>query len=205
MAHNFYKIIRSLILMKAELGRVKKPKFSSLIATLQAYEFKPDCDDNGIPDASQLAAVLNYSKPKTNLLLRQLLDELVLDFRCRPLEIRDYIHRIHIHIPYDERKKYTSGRKQVPNEWQTAYTWLDVKLPITPKIGEVINLDFLQDVHYAWGTVYNVRHTIDGYTQEIYIEVHPLKDEYYRWQKLKENYENDISRQRFIEKGLEND
>lgn len=189
MSTNYYKLIETLILMKREFNRVHKPKYHELIDLLNEYEVHPYKDNENIPNNKQIATLLNCSSAKTNDLLKGLLKELLADINSNPLEIKDFVHKIHIHIPYEEQNKILHLNKKANKELIREYTWLEVKLPITPKIGEEIELDFLQDAWYNRGYVHRIQHTITGSRQEIYIEVHPLHDEYYRWQKMKENYE----------------
>jgi hypothetical protein len=41
------------------------------------------------------------------------------------------------------------------------------------------------------GYVNNVEYKIQGNKMEVYIEVHPFDNEYTRWEKLKDKYENE--------------
>jgi hypothetical protein len=68
-------------------------------------------------------------------------------------------------------------------------SWTELKLPFTPRIGDEIDLDFLDHKYFKRGYVHSVEHRIDGVKQEIYIEVHPLHNEYYRWREFEEEYE----------------
>lgn len=44
---------------------------------------------------------------------------------------------------------------------------------------------------FRWGYVHQVRHYITGSKQEIYIEVHPTDDFYYKWKRMKDKYDAD--------------
>jgi len=69
-------------------------------------------------------------------------------------------------------------------------------LPVTPKIGEYVDISFgktsysfsTEDKYYS-GYVHDVRHTIRGTTQEILILIYPFKNIYYKWEEMKNEYE----------------
>jgi hypothetical protein len=109
-------------------------------------------------------------------------------FKCG--YIYDIEHEIIISIPYDERgnRKNKSYREYVHNE----SIYISVILPETPKIGERINLSsFNRDVAFNYGFIYDIDHVITPYTQRITIWVHPFKDYYHHWMKMKKKYEFD--------------
>ncbi len=65
-----------------------------------------------------------------------------------------------------------------------------MNLPVTPRLGEEIEIPFIQETDKFYrGYVHEITHKITGTTQEIFIIVHPWDDYYHRWVKMKEEYE----------------
>ena len=63
-------------------------------------------------------------------------------------------------------------------------------LPITPRIGEEIEIPFVEETgKFYRGYVHEVKHRITGTIQEVLITVHPWNDLYYKWIKMKDEYE----------------
>ncbi len=107
---------------------------------------------------------------------------------AEPLKVTKSQQIVHIHIPYDEENPEKT--KKNPNYYNDLSSLVDIELPYIPRIGERIDLNILEfSGKVKSGYVHSIRHEIKGKTQEIYIEVHPFDDEYERWQKMKETYE----------------
>ena len=73
---------------------------------------------------------------------------------------------------------------------------VQVELPVTPRIGDFIELPFTRyssgfssDDKFSYGHVHDVYHIIRGTTQEIVIQVYPRENIYYKWEKMKDEYE----------------
>jgi|WetSurMetagenome_2_1015567.scaffolds.fasta_scaffold59854_4 hypothetical protein len=182
---NYYRIIRQLVFLKDEFYRLEQEKYQDLINELSKYHIDPDSDNEHLPSHKTLAKDLNYSQTKMNRLIKDFHLALVTSFNDPPLIVNQYVHYVHIALPYDERKK----GKQLIN--QNEYTWISVVLPVTPSAGDEISFPFMDETgNYERGYVHSVLHTINGKRQEIYIEVHPWNNFYYKWQKLKTDYEN---------------
>ena len=64
-----------------------------------------------------------------------------------------------------------------------------MQLPVTPRIGEHIDLSFIDSKKFTVGYVYDVRHEINGDSMRIMIYAHPYDNYYYHWRELKEDYE----------------
>jgi hypothetical protein len=69
-------------------------------------------------------------------------------------------------------------------------------LPVTPNIGDYVEIPFMRtsysfskDDKYSYGYVHDVRHTIRGTTREISIFIYPHKNIYYKWEEMKNEYE----------------
>lgn len=184
---NYHWLIYTLILMKEELSRMKKEKYQPLIKILEQYEADPKSDNDHLPDHHDIAKMLEYKEPRACKLLKDLHVDLIQDYMSNPIIIKDFVHVIHIHFPWDERNEMKRRDKNHP--FLKEYTRVSMKLPFTPRIGEEIRLDFLHLKEFTHGHVHSVQHEIDGVQQRIYLEVHPIHHEYYRFKKLERDYE----------------
>ena len=69
-------------------------------------------------------------------------------------------------------------------------TWVELVLPVTPGIGDEIEIPFIEETGKDYREyVHCVRHKISGKTQEVYLEVHPFYDYYYKWEKMREDFD----------------
>lgn len=185
---NYYWIIEHLIVLKGEFHRILKDKYQPIINELNTYEVYPHSDNDHLPDHKQLAAKLKFRQSKMNSLLRDLLRELVNEFHYPPLEIKKHVHQFFIHIPWDEEREIPNKKYVEQSREQSIY--LEMKLPVTPRIGEEVTIPFLEETgKFYRGYVHEVKHNITGNTQEIMIYVHPWDDFYYQWVKMKDKYE----------------
>jgi len=186
---NYYRSIYYLILLKNEFYRIEKNKYKALIAELSKYTVLEDSDNDHLPSHKDLSKVLKYTQARTNKLLKDLHWALISDFTHKLLKIKECVHQIHIQFSYEEQ----NGKDKKRREWaDERSTWLEVELPRTPTIGEEIDLSFMNGLDkFERGCVHSVRHKITGNRQEIYIEVHPIYDYYYKWQRMKNKYEAD--------------
>lgn len=181
-------VIRYLIELKGELVRIQEERYQKLIALLQTYEIN-DEEDNYIPNKKELASKLMVSDSTIIDLIKKLYHDLMYDFMINPLKIENYKQSIHIHIPYDEEKPEI--KKKYPNHYHEFSTFIDVKMPFIPRVGEKIEFRFLEYHRFITsGYVNNVEYRITGNNLEVYIEAHPFDNEYARWEKLKVNYED---------------
>jgi hypothetical protein len=187
MAANYYRIIRHLIHFKNEFSRIKQEKFKGLIDELNKYEIDPYSDNEQLPNHKTLAVTLNYNQTKMNGLIKNLLSELISSLSEPPVQIRKVIHRVYIHVPYDELHKLDKERVKDINQQST---WIDMVLPVTPGVGDEIEIPLIEETgKYYRGYVHEVRHSIIGYCQEIMIVVHPWKGYYHKWHKMKDEHE----------------
>ena len=63
-------------------------------------------------------------------------------------------------------------------------------LPVTPRIGEEIAIPFVEETgKYYRGYVHEIKHNINGSTQEIQLFIHPWNNYYNKWIKMQEEYE----------------
>jgi hypothetical protein len=91
-------------------------------------------------------------------------------------------------IPYDERER-RKGRS-ISFDRDEEATWIQLELAETPRVGEEIDLSFLDRTNYTRGYVHEVVHTITGYSQEIHVRVPPFHNYYYQWKKLKNKHDS---------------
>jgi len=184
---NYAMIIYHLVLLKDELHRIRNLKYQELIKELQSFQVEPHSDSDHLPDHHELANKLKISQAKMYSLLKGLYKEFIEGLSMTPLRINNYVHQIHIHYPYDERKEMSKEREK---EASDEAALIQMILPITPRVGDEIDIPFIEHAEKRFrGYVHSVQHVILGTTQEIYIEVHPLHDYYYKWVKMKNNYE----------------
>lgn len=72
--------------------------------------------------------------------------------------------------------------------------WFQVQLPRIPRLGETINIDFIEsDLKYNHGTVVEISHDITCQRQRTIIHVHPIKNFFHQWDKMRVKYEYEIS------------
>jgi len=115
--------------------------------------------------------------------------ELVASFHNSPVEVKGYVHQLLLYTPLEEEHeiKDRASREEVRQQGIE----FEIILPITPRLGEEIEISFLQETgKYYRGYEHEVRHRINGTTQEIQLEIHPWNDYYYKWVKMKEAYES---------------
>jgi hypothetical protein len=185
---NYYLIIEHLIILKGEFYRITKDRFQPVIRELSNYEVYPNSDNEHLPDHKTLATKLKYSQSAMNSILRDLLKELVLDFYYPPLKVTKHVHQILIHIPWDEEHEFKN--KDYLKQVQKESLWVPMVLPVTPRIGEEIEIPFVEGIGKLYrGYVHQIRHRITGDTQEILIDVHPWNDFYHKWVKMKNEFE----------------
>lgn len=188
---NYYWIIQHLVVLKGEFHRITKERYHAVIKELSNYDVFPHSDNENLPDHKTLAVKLKYSQGKMNSILRDLLKELVSEFRYAPLKISNLVHQIMIHIPWDEERGIPN--KKFVEESKKQYIYLEMILPVTPRLGDEIEIPFVQETgKYYRGFVHEIKHKVTGSTQEILLVIHPWHGYYYQWVKMEENYDRDM-------------
>jgi hypothetical protein len=189
---NYFRIIKYLINLKDEFHRIDKERFQPSIKELNNYEIYPHSDNDHLPDNKQLAAKLKYSQYKMNIILKDLLKELVVEFHNSPLVIKKYVHQFLIHIPWDEERDIPNKKFVEESRKQSIY--IEMILPVTPRIGEEVTIPLLEETgKFYRGYVHEIKHNITGSTQEILLFVHPWNSYYYKWLKMKDEFERNKS------------
>ena len=72
------------------------------IIELCNYEIYPYSDNDHLPNHKDLAKKFNITQSKINSILKDLHYDLINEFIEPPLIIKDCVHQINIHLPYDE-------------------------------------------------------------------------------------------------------
>lgn len=122
-----------------------------------------------------------------NSMLKDLFGEFIEELSTPPLEVKNIIHQIHIHVPYDEQSEL---EKDAMERIRGESSWIEMVLPVTPQIGEEIEFPLIKQTGRNYrGYIHSVKHSIDGVTQVVYLDVHPFNNYYYKWAKMKDEYE----------------
>jgi hypothetical protein len=105
-----------------------------------------------------------------------------------PIVVSDVNVTISISIPWDELSK--SKNKAFAEEQRQRTLEIHLKLPVIPRIGEHISLNFIsKDLSWHSEYIQDARHDIDGTQQRAILFVHPYENYYYEWARLKAEYE----------------
>ena len=194
-AHTSYPlVIHQLVSLKSHFQFIKDEKFLGVITELSKYEFNANDDYDDFPDHVQLAGILGYNQAKTNKILKELFNLIIEKLYDQPLAIKNAVHHLHFH-PYFESDD-EKNKEWVRDQWNRAIT-ISTILPVTPRIGDYIELPFLQmhpgfstDDKFDSGYVHEVRHSINGTTQNISVFIYPFKSFYYKWEEMKKEYDD---------------
>lgn len=193
-AHASYRIIIfNLVSLKNQFQFIKDEKFQVVIKELSDFHIDHNSDNDHLRDHVQLAEKLGYKQGKMNQILKDLLKRVLEDFNERPLVVNNLVHIIQI-SPFSDPEEKNTEWIQKQEEKSIS---VQVVLPVTPRIGDFIELPFTRnssgfssDDKYSYGYVHDVYHVLRGATQEIVIQVYPRENIYYKWEKMKDEYED---------------
>lgn len=182
---DFNHLILSLIRIKEELNRVKEPRLQPLINLLRTKEVKfiDGCDE--VPSNKELAKELGITTTKCNTWLKKLWKLTFYSFHRNPLQVSTI--ECHVYIGRHSRENHKLPYDEKKEEYERNFA-LDVSLPVIPRIGERIELELADRNGYYSGVVYEINHKIIGKKQRIIIFAHPYESDYYRWMRLKLEY-----------------
>lgn len=184
MKVNYYYAITSLIQFKARHHLILNKKNELVLQYLSRIELKEDFESEDVPDVTMIASATNLPRTKVHPILYQSYIDLIGSLHDKPHAITDCVHAIYIHL-YDENK--SSRNNSLNEEQEKRHFWGEFRLPITPRLGETITINFIDDnIKYTHGVVTEVHHHIDINSQRIIIYVHPLRNYYWMWEKLKD-------------------
>lgn len=193
-AHASYPIIIiNLVSLKSQFQFISDEKFQVVIKELSDYQIYPSSDNDHLQDHVQLAEKLGYKQGKMNQILKDLLKRVLEDFNVHPLVVNNLVHIIQI-SPFSDPEEKNTEWIQKQEEKSIS---VQVVLPVTPRIGDFIELPFTRNStgfssedKFSYGYVHDVYHFIRGATQEIVIQVYPRENIYYKWEKMKDEYED---------------
>jgi hypothetical protein len=187
--------------MKSNFKFITAEKFQGVIKELSNFEIYPNSENDHLPDNKQLADKFKCNQIKMNKILRDLLENLISSFNDHPLIIKNIVHILDV-TPYIEPEE--ENKAWIQKQWEKAIT-IPVILPVTPRIGDYVEIpimrtsySFSTDDKYYSGYVHEVRHTINGTTQEILIVIYPFKSIYYKWEEMKKEYEDHQRRLKWL-------
>ena len=184
---NYYLIIEQLVTLKNEFHRITNEKYQPVIGELKNLEVHNRSDNEHLPNHKQLTTKLNYSQSKMNTILKGLLQELIQDFNVSPIKIESVVHQFLIYIPWDETQAMKN--KEFAKEVNTQSSYIEMKLPVAPRLGEEIEIPIIQETgNFYSGYIHRIKHRINGQTQEITYFVHPWDNYYCHWKKMEEEY-----------------
>lgn len=184
---NYYLIIEQLVTLKNEFHRITDEKYQPVIGILRNLEVYHRSDNEHLPNHKLLATKLNYTQSKMNSLLKGLLHELIQDFNVSPFKVENVVHQVLIYIPWDERQSFKN--KEFAKEVSTQSSYIEMELPVTPRLGEEIEIPILQETgNFYSGYIHRIKHRINGQTQEITYFIHPWDNYYCNWKKMEEEY-----------------
>jgi hypothetical protein len=188
MKINYYFAINSLIQFKNRHHLLLNKKNESVLNYLSSVELNEGYESKDVPDVTKIAEATNLPRNKVYPILYQSYLDLIESIGTKPHEISGCVHAIYIHT-YDDYKD--SSNLELKEEQEKKHLWAEYKLAVTPRLGEIINIDFIdQNIKYNHGVVTEIHHDIGITSQRIVIYVHPFKNYYWMWNKLKNDHIN---------------
>lgn len=192
MKMNYFFAISSLIYLKQRHHLIQDQKNEAVLKYLATIEINDYDDSDQVPDAKMIATQTNLPRNKVYDILYQTYLRLIESLGEHPHQVAECIHAIYINTPLE------FGRKSKPETEgdQSRFLLAEFKLPVTPRLGENIRIDFLdREIKYSYGVVTEIHHDIRPHQQRIVIYVNPIHNFYWQWEKLKEEQED---RQRWM-------
>lgn len=192
MKMNYYYAISCLIILKDRHSLILNKKNEKVLNYLSTIELIDEFESNQIPDTAKIAEATGLPKNKINPILYQSYHEIIATLKHRPLPLNEYIHAIYIRRhEIDEFGSKKDSKVEIERDQDRTF-WGEFKLPVTPRIGEHLSLDFLErNINYTYGIVTEVHHEIHGTKQRIVIYVHPRRNYYWQWERIKRENEDE--------------
>lgn len=186
MKMNYYYAISALIDFKNKHHLIANQKNMSLLTYLGGIELKPNYDSEEVPDVKMIAAAINLPNQKVNQLLYQTYLDLLKALEENPHKVSELVHVIYI-TTYDDYND--NPNKEYAEQLKKQHFWGEFNLPVTPRLGESINIDFLdRNIKYNHGVVTEIHHDVGLNYQRIIIYLHPYKNYFWMWEKLKDEH-----------------
>lgn len=186
MKMNYYYAIECLIQFKERHNLILNKKNESVLKYLRSVELREDFESEEVPDVTMIASATKLPRAKIHTILYDSYMKLIETLYGHPHTVTKCVHAIYIYT-YDDYKD--SPNKEFREEEKKKYFWGEFSLPVTPRLGETIAIDFMdRDVKYTRGVVAEVYHEIGFSCQRIVLYVHPYKNYYWMWDKLKNEH-----------------
>jgi hypothetical protein len=188
MKINYYRATSALISFKDRLNLLVNKKNQQVLAFLQSISLDNDADDIGVPDVTRICEVTGLKRNKVHPILYDSYVALLESLTNIPHVVTDHIHAIYIRLDDDFVEGKRKSKEYLERDSRMSF-WGEFRLPVTPRPGEFVSLEFLDwDVKYPRGVVTEVHHEISGERQRIVIYVNPFRNYYWQWSKLKDQY-----------------
>lgn len=190
MAKDYYKMIKALFGFRDKLDRISKNKNQMLVDFFREKEINLRDDEQVYPNISEISKSTGLPRHKVTSLIQDLYNEALEYLSYNSLTIKEAVQILYIHFPYDEESTIHKNYKE---EAKRMSLWLQVQLPVVPRLGETIYLNFIEsDIKYGHGCVTEISHEISCVDQRTIIHVHPLKNYFHQWDKMKVIHEFDL-------------
>lgn len=191
MRINYYQATTALLQLKPRLKQLASAaKYGSIIEFLNDLSVDWEAEDVDIPDIKAISMAVGMKRQKVHDAVYQLYKELLDHLASFPVDIKRVVHVISIHVPWDEEHKYAN--KEFWKQEQDRGMYMEVYLAVTPRIGDRIELSFVdRSIRFQYGYVHEVQHIITPMEQQVWVIVHPYRNYYDKWMKLKVQHERD--------------
>lgn len=187
MAKDYYKMIKALFGFRDHLHALTNKKNQKLVDYLTTEEIDLRDEELEYPDTTKISQITGLSRPKVASLIQELYTETLEHLSYNSLLIKEAVQILYIHFPYDEESTIHKNYKE---EAKRMSLWLQVELPVIPRLGEEISLPFIEnDIKYDHGYVTEINHDISCWQQRTIIHIHPLKNFFHQWDKLRTKHE----------------
>jgi len=189
MGLSYYVIIRMLFTLRDRLTALRNTKNDALVRYFQNTRLSLDDDGEAIiPVVRLIMQATGLPRHKVSTGIKDLYLNVIHSTFAKPIIVKDCVVTVIISIPWREfgnlkNKEYVDEQKQRSIS-------VVMKIPIIPRLGEHIWLDFIcDDLSWRSGYVYDIRHEFDGQRQRVTVFAHPYDNYYYEWARLKADHE----------------
>lgn len=202
MKMNYYFAIAALIQFKDRHHLIVNKRNAEILNYLSTIELPQDFDSEIVPDAKTIAANVPKSKQRVHDVLYQSYHDLLVSLGSKPHKVTEYVHELHICTPREGDDKES---RAIYEREESRFFSGEFKLPHTPRLGETIMLDFLDNnLNYTSGVVTDIYHCIQPDVHRIVIYVNPTNNYYWKWDRLKKEHTNYELWQRHLKETIRN-
>ena len=186
---NYYFAIAALIQFKDRHHLIVYSKNAEILRYLATIELPDDFDSEIVPDAKTIVANVPKSKNRVHDVLFQSYYDLLQTLSNRPHKITECIHVLHVCTPRDDNDDKENGK--IREREENRFFSGEFILPYTPRLGETIMLDFLDNnLNYSSGVVTDIYHCIRPDVHRIEIYINPSNNYYWKWDQLRKGHVN---------------